>query len=211
MEINTSFSILPKCIVQDAHSEMGHGHDVLQTLSYIQSKFFIPRVCKMITDMKKSCPGCLKLNKKSFKAFKADVPDVLKTVQPPSSFCQADIFRPILASQGEILLKRWVLVVLCLSSRAVHLEILHKYSSKSITRGFRRTFALIGTPRIIWMDSEHNIVKAGKDLIETEMKVISALNVKFASIEFRVTLPKHHAGISPSLDLTSSGWTTKNS
>ena len=27
------------------------------------------------------------------------------------------------------------------------------------------------------------------------MKVISALNVKFATIEFRVTLPKHHAGI----------------
>ena len=27
------------------------------------------------------------------------------------------------------------------------------------------------------------------------MKVISALNLKFASIEFKVTLPKHHAGI----------------
>ena len=167
----------------------------------------------MITDMKKSCPGCLKLNKKSFKAFKADVPDVPKTVQPPFLFCQADIFGPILASQGEILLKRWVLEVLCLSSCAVHLEILHKYSSQSITRGFRQTFALRGTPRIIWIDSGLNIVKAGKDLIDTEMKVISTLNVKFASIEFRVTLPKHHTGIgaSPSLALTSSRWTTKNS
>ena len=28
------------------------------------------------------------------------------------------------------------------------------------------------------------------------MKVISSLNLKFAPIEFRVTLPKHHAGIS---------------
>ena len=27
------------------------------------------------------------------------------------------------------------------------------------------------------------------------MKVISALNLKFAAIEFKVTLPKHHAGI----------------
>ena len=130
-------TILAKCIVLDAHSEMGHGRDVLQTLSHIQSKFFIPGVRKMITDMKKSCPGCLKLNKRSFTAFEADVPDVLKTVQPPFSFCQADIFGPFLASQGEILLKRWVLVVLCLSSRVVHLEILHKYSSQSITRGFR--------------------------------------------------------------------------
>ena len=57
------------------------------------------------------------------------------------------------------------------------------------------TFALRGTPCIIWIDSRLNIVKAGKDLINTEMKVISALNVKFATIEFRITLPKHHAGI----------------
>ena len=122
------------------------------------------------------------------------IPDVIKTVQPPFSFCQADIFEPILASQGGVQLKRWVLIVLCLSSRAVHLEILHNYSSHSITRGFRRTFALRGTPHIIWIDSRLNIIKAGKYLINTEMKVISALNLKFATIEFRVTLPKHHAG-----------------
>ena len=44
-------------------------------------------------------------------------------------------------------------------------------------------------------DTGLNIIKAGKDLINTEMKVISALNLKFSAIEIRVTLPKHHAGI----------------
>ena len=127
--------------------------DVLQVLSYIQSKFFIPGVRKIITDMKKLCPGCIKLNKKSFAAFEADVTEVLKSVQPLFSFCQADIFRPILASQDGMQLKRWVLVVLCLSSQAVHLEILHNYSAQSITRGFRRTFVLRGTPCIIWIDA----------------------------------------------------------
>ena len=57
------------------------------------------------------------------------------------------------------------------------------------------TFALRGTTRIIWINAGLNIVKAGKDLVDTEMKVISNLNLKFTSIEFRVTLPKHHAGI----------------
>ena len=104
--------------MQDTHVELGHGRDILQVLSH-----------NMITDMNKACPGCIKLNKKNFTAFEADVPDVLKSVQPPFSFGQADIFGPIMASQEGAQLKRWVLVVLCLSSRAVHLEILHNYSS----------------------------------------------------------------------------------
>ena len=111
-------TILAKCIVQDAHVALGHGRDVLQVLSYIQAKFFIPGVRRMITDQKKSCPGCIKLNKKSYTAFEANVPDVLKTTQPLFSFCQVDIFGPILAHQGSLKLKRWVIVVLCLSSNA---------------------------------------------------------------------------------------------
>ena len=149
----------------------------------------------MITALKKSCPGCIKLNKTPFAAFEADVPDVLKSIQPPFSYCQADIFGPVLAHKDGTKTKRWILVILCLSSRGVHLEILHNYSAQSITRGFNRAFALRGTPRIIWIDAGLNIVNAGKDLINTEMKAISNLNLKFTSIEFRVTLPKHHAGI----------------
>ena len=156
------------------NSYLGHGWDILQVLSHIQAKFFIPGVRKMITDLKKSCPGCIKLNNKPFSAFEADIPDVLKTIQPPFTYCQADIFGPILAHQDGQQLKRWVLVVLCLSSHKVHLEILHKYSTQCISRGFRRTFALRGTPRIIWIDAGLNIMKAGKNLIETEMKVITA-------------------------------------
>ena len=149
----------------------------------------------MIVQLKKSCPGCLKLNKKSFSAFEDDVPDLIKTIQPPFSYCQADIFGPILAYSDTIPVKRWVLVNLCLTSRAVHLELLHNYTSLSITRGFRRTFALRGVPRILWIDAGLNIVKSGKDLAQTEVKIILELNIKFAAIEFRATLPKHHEGI----------------
>ena len=51
-------------------------------------------------------------------------------------------------------------------------------------------FALRGTPRIIWIDTGLNITRAGKDLIQYELKVVSTLNIKFSAIEF-----KHHEGI----------------
>ena len=47
---------------------------------------------------------------------------------------------------------------------------------------------------IIWIDSGLNIVRAGKDLINVEMKVILSLNVKFATIEIRVTLRNRCSG-----------------
>ena len=130
-------TILARCIVQDAHIKLGHGRDVLQSLHNILSEFYIPGVKKMVVKMKKSCPGCLKLNKKCFSAFKDDVPDLIKTIQPPFSFCQADIFGLILAYTDATPMKPWVLVNLCLTSRAVHLEMQHSYTAVSITRGFR--------------------------------------------------------------------------
>ena len=188
-------TVLARCIVQDAHVKLGHGRDVLQLLHNILSEFYIPGVKKLVVQMKKSCPGCTRLNRKPFSTFEDDMPDLVRTIQPPFSYCQADIFGPVLAYTNGNPMKRWVLVNLCLTSRAVHLELLHSYSAVSITRGFRRTFALRGIPRIIWIDAGLNIVKAGKDLSQTEVKVISDLNIKFASIEFRATLPKHHEGI----------------
>ena len=101
----------------------------------------------------------------------------------------------LLAYNDTTPMKRWILVNLCLTSRVVHLEMLHSYTAKSITRGFRRTFSLRGVPRITWIDAGLNIVKSGKDLTSTEVKVVSELNIKFAAIEFKPTLPKHHEGI----------------
>ena len=48
---------------------------------------------------------------------------------------------------------------------------------------------------MIWIDAGLNILKSGKDLMESEVKVVSKLNLKFTEIEFRATLPKHHEGI----------------
>ena len=188
-------TVLACCFVQDTHTKLGHGRDVLQLLHNILSEFYIPGIEKMIIQMKKSCPRCLRLNKKCFSAFEDDVPDLIKTIQPPFSYCQADIFRPIFAYINSVPMKHWVLVLLCLTSRAVHLEMLHNYTAVSITRGFQRTFALQGIPHIIWIDAGLSIDKSGKDLTQSEIKVVSELNIKYAAIEFRATLPKHHEGI----------------
>ena len=118
--------------------------------------------------------------------------DILKSIQLPFSYCQADLFSPIFAYNSSNPSKHWVLVVHCVSWHGVHLD---SYSAQSISRGFQRTFALQGIPRVIWIDAGLNKVKSGKDLMQSEVKVVSELNLKFSEIKFKVTLPKHHEGI----------------
>ena len=145
----------------------------------------------MITALKKSCPGCIKLNNlQLLKLMSLTSSNLSILLSPTVKLTSLD-----LSLHTKMVSRlRGILVILCFSSRRVHLEILHNYSSQSITSGFNRTFTLRGTPRIIWIFAGLSIVKAGKDLVDMEMKVISNHNLKFTSIEFRVTLPKHHAG-----------------
>ena len=114
---------------------MEHGRDILKILTTkILAKFYITGVQSLVM----SCPGFLKLNKHS---FSTNMPDIL---QLPFSYCQADNFGPIFAYNGDIQLKLWVLVILCLSIQAIYLELLHNCNAQSIFRGFWRSFALSG-------------------------------------------------------------------
>lgn len=106
----------------------------------------------MITDVKKSCPGSIKLCKKSFPDFKH------LTYCSPSVF----FFSPILASQDNVQLKRWVLVVLC------ELSIWKSYSSRpKHHQEVQENLYMKGHTTYHWIDSRLKIVKAGKDLINT--------------------------------------------
>ena len=59
--------------------------------------------------------------------------------------------------EGNKKVKRWVLVVICLSCRGIHLESLERYNTVSLLAGFERFFARRGRPRIIWVDAGTNL------------------------------------------------------
>ena len=107
------WKISPGSVYSAGHTcQARHGRNVFQTLSTILAEFYISGARKLILQIKKTCPGCLKISKKSFSAVEADIPDILKTIQLPFSYCQVDIFGPILAHNSASTTKCWVLVVL---------------------------------------------------------------------------------------------------
>ena len=77
---NRSFGLGSGFHWSDAHNKLSHRLDVLQDLSYILALFYILGGHKIIAQLTKCCHGCLKLKKKSFSAFVADMPDILKNL-----------------------------------------------------------------------------------------------------------------------------------
>ena len=58
-----------------------------------------------------------------------------------------------------------------------------------------RAFSTRSQPRVVWVDAGLNIIRAGKDVKESEEILIPNLHTKFAEVEFRTTLLKHHEAI----------------
>jgi len=111
----------------------------------------------MFADVKKSCPGSIKLCKKSFPDFNADVPNILHTVHPLFLF----FFQPNLGLSGQRLTQE---MGSGSTLRAVHLEILQLPKHH---QGDQENLCMKGHTTYHWIDSGLNIVKAGKDLINT--------------------------------------------
>ena len=190
-----SKTILAQCIIKDAHRDLGHARDYLQVLSHLTLRYFIPGARKLIYQERKKCAGCARINPKNFQAFEKDIPNNLKRMNPPFTYCQSDIFGPETIFNTTEPEKRWILITICLSSRAIHMEPLHTSNSNSITMAFTRLFSIRGTPKIIWIDAGLNIIKSGREIAQNSTSNIPGLNLKFQNIEFRSTLPKHHEGV----------------
>ena len=61
--------------------------------------------------------------------------------------------------------KRWGFLFTCLTTRAVHLEIVPALDTSSCVMGIERFIARRGTPSTIWSDNGTNFVGAEKELL----------------------------------------------
>lgn len=70
----------------------------------------------------------------------------------PFCYTGVDYFGPLLVKQGRSLAKRWVALFTCLTTRAVHLEIVHSLSTQSCVMAIRRFGSRRGFPTDFYSD-----------------------------------------------------------
>ncbi|XP_062897498.1 uncharacterized protein LOC134342823 [Mobula hypostoma] len=99
----------------------------------------------------------------------ADLPPDRLSMEPPFTYVGVDVFGPWTISArytrgGHAESKRWAVLFTCLSSRAIHLEIIESMDSSSFINALRRFLGIRGPVKQIRSDWGTNFIRACKDL-----------------------------------------------
>ena len=115
------------------------------------------------------CVICKKLRGRVLDQRMADLPADRTEVAPPFTNVGFDVFGPWTVNTrktrgGSANSKRWGLVFTCLSSRAVHIEVLESMEASSFICALRRFFALRGPASLLRCDRGTNFIGAKSEL-----------------------------------------------
>ena len=137
-----------------------------------RKKFIAIRLERTIKDLRKKCVVCQKLLTKPAQQIMASLPADRVSRALPFEKTGLDNFGPIFvrdrAAEGQGPTKRWALLLTCMVTRAVHLEIVNSLSAEDFLQAFRRFVAERSVPSIIYSDNAKTFKKSAKELAGLE-------------------------------------------
>ncbi|XP_062712096.1 uncharacterized protein LOC134289727 [Aedes albopictus] len=131
----------------------------------VRQRFHIPQLRTKVRRVGKECKMC---------RIKKPVPTIPRMASLPAarlrphvrsfSFVGIDYFGPIGVKVNRSVVKRWVALFTCMTTRAIHLEVVHSLSTQSCKLAIRRFIGRRGTPVEIRSDRGTNFVGTSNDL-----------------------------------------------
>ncbi|KAL3975616.1 lysophosphatidylglycerol acyltransferase 1 [Sarotherodon galilaeus] len=120
--------------------------------------FWILGCSKIVSSYIYKCVKCRRFRRRTEQQKMADLPEDRMETTPPFTYCGMDCFGPFYVKEGRKELKRYGLLITCMCSRAVHLEMLDDLSTDSLINSLRAFVAIRGTVRQIRCDQGTNFV-----------------------------------------------------
>ena len=84
------------------------------------------------------CVRCKQLRGQLQQQKMSDLPNDRMCIEPPFTYCGVDIFGPFVLKDGRKEGKKYDDLYTCLSSRAIHIEVVHLLSTDSFILSLRR-------------------------------------------------------------------------
>lgn len=144
-----------------------HHQYIATVANEIKQKFVVQRLKVKLKEIRKNCQECK--NRDAKPEIPEEAPLPLARLSPftrPFSYIGIDYFGPIQVIVGRRPQKRWCLLVTCLTTRALHLDVAHTLSTDSCILGLRRFMSRRGKPCEIYSDNGTNFRGSKRELRE---------------------------------------------
>ncbi|XP_046640182.1 uncharacterized protein LOC124321376 [Daphnia pulicaria] len=153
-------------IIPDAHQKVHHS-GVEWTLSELRWKYWVPRGRRQISKMLYKCRECQLSRSRPKPPIMASLPkERLPAFLPAFTNVGLDFFGPLYVVIGRKTDKRYGLLITCLATRAVHLEVVWSLTSDAFINALRRFISVRGKPASIFSYNGTNLVAGEKELRE---------------------------------------------
>ena len=150
------------------HNHVKHHQQGIDYLrAKVQERYTILKLRSSLRSIKSNCVTCRKFRAATIQPIMADLPvERLIYQSPPFTNTGVDYFGPFYVTVRRTTEKKWGFLFTCLTTRAVHVEIVRSMDASSYVMGVERLVSRRGTPAIIWSDNGTNFVGAEKELRE---------------------------------------------
>ncbi|XP_036952753.1 uncharacterized protein LOC119018863 isoform X3 [Acanthopagrus latus] len=156
-------------LVRHFHEQVAHQGRHITEGAIRAAGYWIIGGKRLVSSVIHKCITCRKLRGKLEHQKMADLPADRLTPEPPFTSVGLDVFGPwpIMTRRtrgGSADSKRWAILFTCMSSRAVHIELIETMSTDSFINALRRFFSIRGPAKLLRSDRGTNFVGACKEL-----------------------------------------------
>ncbi|XP_022110436.1 uncharacterized protein LOC110989997 [Acanthaster planci] len=136
-----------KLLIKDADAYFSHKAGTDQVFAHFWRPFWIFRGRRMVKGILHACPECRRWRGTPRVPRMGDLPECkLRLEKPPFYSTGVDCFGPLTVKIGRRQEKRWGLLFKCMTTRAVHLDILESLDADNVLMAYRRFASRQGVP-----------------------------------------------------------------
>ena len=191
---------LVRLFLENFHINQCHqGVEYLRAL--IQQEYAIVKLRPTLRSIVSRCITYCKRKAETLAPMMSDLPrERLAYREPPFRNTGNDYFGPFYVSVKRSTEKRWGFLFTCLTTRAVHFEVVPSMDTSSCVMGNERFAARRGTPSVLRSDNGTNFVASDKELLQNvrnwNQQVLTESLVK-KGIQWKFNPPSapHHGGV----------------
>ena len=133
-------------------------------LAFLRRRYLILAGRRILRSVKDACVICRRHDGSPATEAVAPLPADRVVKQRPFAVVGVDHAGPLQVKDNDQSAKAWILLFVCATTRAVHLELVMSLSTSDFLHGYRRFVARFGTPQLIRSDNGMAFVSAAQML-----------------------------------------------